>query len=124
MHAFVSFAEPSSLTSQRSSPDSLHLSPAMADLRPGQTITLQWAERLGSVPSDVYWQGDHLYRGRPEYYKGVQNCEVNFSHAVDVVQFYASKWPKAELAQWSEPENFVPYRSTMDFLWTLRKASE
>ena len=75
------------------------------------------------MPSDFYWQGDNLFRGRPEYYPKGTKCELNFSHAVNVVQQYAMKWPKEEVSRWTMPEEFVPYRSAMDFLWTMRTAS-
>ena len=114
MHALVSFAEPSSQASLHSSPAILHPPPTMADLRPNQTITVQWAARLGQVPSDFYWKGSDLYRGRPDYIPKGKPCEVNFSHAVNVVQNYARQWPEDRVSWWTKPENFVPYRNVMD----------
>jgi len=107
MHALFSFAESSPLVTQHTIPAGWRPTPTMVDLRPGQDITLQWAEKLGQVPEDFYWYGDDLYRSRPD---SVTN-EVNFSHAVSTVQKYAMQWPEHELAQQALPESFVPYRT-------------
>ena len=76
MHVLFSLTETSPPVAPHFVPACWRPSPTMADLRPGQDITLQWAEKLGQVPSDFYWCGNDLYRGRPESV----NNEVNFSH--------------------------------------------
>ena len=89
MHAVISFATSSPIDTQHSVPASWQSVPAMADLLPGQDITLRWAEKLGQVPGDFYWCDDNLYRSRPDNVSKSRPHEVNFSHAVNVVQRYA-----------------------------------
>ena len=80
---------------------------------------LKWAESFGAVPTnELHWHAGHLIRKRQK------NNEINCSRPIDVVQQYADQWFCEDIPMWTNPEDFVPYQGTEDFVSTLRRAGE
>jgi len=92
------------------------------DYRPEALTDIYWPEALGPMPiSEFYVQDNKIWRDPKLGYK---SKEVNGNLSITDVQEYARKHPPHKRMPHGQPENFVPYSSVMDFVWTMRKASE